>query len=209
MGLVPFHLWLLRISFFLKKSRFIFIITMHKLFPLFFLRKILLRTISITILLLRITLIGIFIIIRSTLFFTLLYRSIIHTTWIGITRLMIKGGVFFYWRFYRILLVIMLSFVVTTKVFQFSFNLSGPIGFCWLLISGIPPFFIFWIKVYIFVWLLPSLGLLYGLLFIVVRVFALTSYYRSFHFGRLLELNFFFRWKNTPLVLFLSFWGLF
>jgi len=50
---------------------------------------------------------------------------------------------------------------------------------CWLLISGIPPFIIFWFKVYLLIWLIYVVGVVIGTVIMLVGVLALTSYYRT------------------------------
>jgi len=209
LGLPPFHLWFVRLSRVLSKRGFAFIITLHKLLPIFLLAKILLTYISFLVFLRRIIIVGTSLSIRRTLFFTLTFSSIIHRAWIVLRVLIRKGFLLFYWFSYRGLLIILIRVLSLTKLNQAAIIQRRLTRKIWLLMSGIPPFIIFWLKVHIVIWFSFSLGFFFRIFIILVRVFALTSYYRTWHFRRILEsrtvTGSFFR----PLIIVLLFWGRF
>jgi len=209
LGLPPFHIWFLRIARVMNKNRFIFIISFHKLLPIFFLRKIVFSLVTISIVVIIIILIGRALVYRRTLFFTLVFSSIVHRVWIVYRALTRKGFILIYWGFYRILLLLIIRFLGLIKLDQIALNQRALIASCWLLMSGVPPFIIFWIKVYILLWLILSSGFFLRLVIVLVRVFALTSYYRAWHFGRLLEVRWLLGKPLSPFIMVMRFWILF
>jgi len=187
LGIPPFHIWFIKIARVLNKNRFSFIITLHKLIPILFLSKVIFRIISFIIIWLRLIVVGLALISRRTLFFTLIYSSIVHSIWIILSIILSKGFVLFYWVIYRSLLVILVSLINFIKIENSYLTQRVFLSKCWLLMSGIPPFLLFWFKVYLLVWIIYLFGLFIRVVVITVRVFALTSYYRTWHFGRLLD----------------------
>jgi len=206
LGLPPFQIWFVRISRVLTKSVFGFIITIHKLLPIFFLGDILLSRISFSIVVVRVVLSGGFLLARRTLFFTLLFSSIVHRVWIIFSLLMRKRFVIFYWMSYRILLILLIRFLGLIKIIHSYLTQGVLITKCWLLISGIPPFIVFWLKAYILIWLISSTTVIISCALIVVSVFALTSYYRTWHLGRLMESSIYSNRILAPVLVFLTFW---
>jgi len=209
LGLPPFHIWFIRISRTLNKFSFSFIITIHKLLPILFLRKVLLRLFSFTIMYFRLFITGVALIRASTLFFTLIFSSIVHTIWIRFRVLLRKSFLVFYWILYRILFLILISLITFMKLEQSLLIQRRFTSKCWLLMSGIPPFIIFWIKVYLLIWLLSRVGFFMRFLIMLVRVFALTSYYRTWHYGSLVENRYIRGMSFGPLLIILIFWSLF
>jgi len=209
LGMPPFHIWFIRIAITLLKRIFSFIMTVHKLLPILFIRKILLRFVSFRIVSLRLFIVGIALIRRRTLFFTLMFSSIVHTIWIIFGMFLRKSFVLFYWSRYRLLFIILIRLLRFIKIDQSYLSQSLFISKCWLLISGIPPFIIFWFKVHLVIWLVSIVGLFMRIIIILVRVFALTSYYRTWHFGSLLEYNRITLASLGPILIVLVFWRVF
>lgn len=206
LGIPPFHIWFIKIARVLNKNRFSFIITLHKLIPILFLSKVIFRIISFIIIWLRLIVVGLALISRRTLFFTLIYSSIVHSIWIILSIILSKGFVLFYWVIYRSLLVILISLINFIKIENSYLTQRVFLSKCWLLISGIPPFLLFWFKVYLLVWIIYLFGLFIRVVVITVRVFALTSYYRTWHFGRLLDRRIINTQIISPFIIILVFW---
>jgi len=206
LGIPPFHIWFIKIARVLNKNRFSFIITLHKLIPILFLSKVIFRIISFIIIWLRLIVVGLALISRRTLFFTLIYSSIVHSIWIILSIILSKGFVLFYWVIYRSLLVILISLINFIKIENSYLTQRVFLSKCWLLMSGIPPFLLFWFKVYLLVWIIYLFGLFIRVVVITVRVFALTSYYRTWHFGRLLDRRIINTQIISPFIIILVFW---
>lgn len=206
LGIPPFHIWFIKIARVLNKNRFSFIITLHKLIPILFLSKVIFRIISFIIIWLRLIVVGLALISRRTLFFTLIYSSIVHSIWIILSMILSKGFVLFYWVIYRSLLVILISLINFIKIENSYLTQRVFLSKCWLLMSGIPPFLLFWFKVYLLVWIIYLFGLFIRVVVITVRVFALTSYYRTWHFGRLLDRRIINTQIISPFIIILVFW---
>jgi len=149
LGLPPFHMWFLRMSFLLEKRTFVFIITLHKLFPIFFFGVIMFRVMSFRFVFISLFFVGLELMGRSSLYFTLVFSSMAHRVWMVSRILLSKRFVIFYWILYRRLLLVFVRFLWGLKITHAFFVERFFISMCWLLISGIPPFMVFWIKVYI------------------------------------------------------------
>lgn len=210
LGLPPFHAWFFRIARTLDGNTFYFMITFHKLLPLIFIRKIVFNYLSFFFIIIRLPLVGIGLLSRRTLFFTLVFSSIIHRVWIIFRRLLRKGFILFYWIVYRALLILLMMRLSVFSKVEHSYFVQGVLRTkCWLLLSGIPPFIIFWLKVYLLFWLLNLLGLLFSVFILLTSVFALTAYYRAWHFGSIIEYRNLSNIKIGPLVALAFFWGRF
>jgi len=206
LGLPPFHIWFLRVSRTLNKLSFSFIITIHKLIPIIFLRKVLFRVLSFILVSLRLVITGLTLVRRRTLFFTLLFSSIVHSVWILLGVLIRKSFLIFYWVIYRILFITLIRLLSFMKLEQSYLIQRIFTSKCWLLISGIPPFMLFWLKVYLLIWLAYRIGFFIGIAIIVVRVFALTSYYRTWHYGSLVEYRYIRRVSLRSILIIVIFW---
>jgi len=209
LGLPPFHLWFVRIARVIQKYIFLFMITLHKLLPIIFLGKTFSNLIRTFFFSSTLFLTGFILVTRRTIFYTLVLSSIVHGVWIILSVLLRKGIVLFYWAFYRILLTTLVRLFLPPLVKQSNLSQNILSSKCWLLISGIPPFIIFWFKVYLLNWIIFNLGFLMRLIIILVRVLALTAYYRTWHLGGLLENNLIFLKTLGPISMILLFWVLF
>jgi len=206
LGIPPFHIWFIRIAAVVNKIIFSFIITVHKLVPILFLRKILLSFVPFSLLFLRISLTGIALIRRRTLFFTLVFSSMVHTIWMRFSLFLRKSFVLLYWFIYRLLFTVLVRLLSFMKIEQSYLSQSYLLSKCWLLLSGIPPFMIFWFKVYLLFWLISSIGFFMRVFVMFIRVFALTAYYRTWHFGSLLEYSSIIEISIRPVLMVLMFW---
>ena len=209
LGIPPFHMWFLRLARRLKNVPFIFLMTIHKLTPILLLSKIVFSSIAFVFLRVVLLIIMLCLLTSITLFFTLVFSSMLNSLWISLRILVRKSFLFIYWAIYRTLLIFLVFLLSFKKLDQSSFIQRFFSSSCWLLISGIPPFIIFWVKVYVLVWFLFSFGLNLSLFLIIRRVITLTAYFRTWHSGRLIELRSFSRLKNVPFILLLTFWSIF
>jgi len=145
-GVPPFHLWLLHILKLLEKYVLVFILTVHKLVPL-----VLLAVLLIPVYRLLGAFIGsILLLFRTTNFITvLLLSSFIHSYWalLGATRLG-SSFILVYWALYGLITLLIFT-LKEGQVLQFDHSQGIWIGGYWLILSGIPPFVIFWLKLQI------------------------------------------------------------
>lgn len=185
-GLPPIHIWFIKLSFFIKKWVFLIFSTLHKLLPLFLLgRLFLLGSYFLRALLL---VAGRLIFQVFELFLVLITSSIVHRRW---TLLRIQYRLklsLTYWILYSLVFFTFLSTIHFFLLFKRGVEQSSSTGTIWLILSGLPPFIIFWLKVWIFLFVVQArLGL--RLILIFISVFALTGYFRAFHIS--LRLTFF------------------
>jgi hypothetical protein len=185
-GLPPIHIWFMKLSFFMKKWVFLIFSTLHKLLPLFLLgRLFLLGSYFLGVLLL---LAGRLIFQVFELFLILITSSIVHRRW---TLLRIQYRLklsLTYWILYSLVFFTFLSTIHFFILFKRGIEQSSSTRVMWLILSGLPPFVIFWLKVWIFLFIVQiRVGL--RLVLIFTSVLALASYFRAFHIG--LRLTFF------------------
>jgi len=177
-GLPPMHIWFIKLSFFMKKWVFLFFSTIHKLLPLLFIGSLLLRSNVFLIVLLVIA--GRLIFQVFELFLVLLTSSIVHRSWtlLGIQfnlKLSLR-----YWTLYSIVFFLFLSTIHFLLLFKRGIEQSSSTAIIWLVLSGLPPFVMFWLKLWIFMLLVQVRSRL-GLVLVFISVLALTRYFRAFH----------------------------
>lgn len=177
-GLPPFHQWVILISFFLRKLSLAFFLSVHKVFPLFFLRKLIFwRNLLVIV---YIIIIGIIIMVSSlALILVFLSSSWLHSGWILIAGLqnakLIMVYMVIYLSIFAMLLFLLSKMILYSLVFQNSLS-----NFLLLVISGLPPFSIFCFKLFVITFI-AELVTRVTLLFLVSSVFRLFTYYRIFH----------------------------
>lgn len=185
-GLPPIHIWFIKLSFFIKKWVFLIFSTLHKLLPLFLLGRLFLFGSYLLGVLLLVA--GRLIFQVFELFFILITSSIVHRRW---TLLRIQYRLklsLTYWILYSLVFFTFLSTIHFIILFKRGTEQSSSTGVIWLILSGLPPFIMFWLKVWIFLFIVQvRVGL--RLTLILVSVLALTSYFRAFHIS--LSLTFF------------------
>jgi len=177
-GLPPIHIWFIKLTFFIKKWIFLVFSTVHKLFPLILLGSLFIRRSYFLWVLLLIG--GRLIFQVFDFFFILLAYSIIHRSW---TLLAIQFNLklrLTYWVLYSLVFSVFLSTVHFFLLFKRSVEQSRSTAIVWLILSGLPPFVIFWLKMWIFLWLTQVRERL-SLIVIIISILALTSYFRAFH----------------------------
>jgi len=178
MGMPPFHGWLLPIIRIVRKEVFIFITTLHKLLPIMFLLLLVFifnrrHLIILVLLSLRVLLLGAS--VRFVLIIT--FSSFVHSGWILLGALVRTGFVLFYWGTYLTLSFVLLRIKqnllrqrVSHRVIQAAY---------WLILSGLPPFTIFWLKTQVVVRGASNLLLLI-LLLLFSLIISVGAYYRAY-----------------------------
>lgn len=184
-GIPPFHLWAIRLMLEIELVSFGIMLTLHKFMPTLILAKALKEFVLLFMLGLILVSLRVLISNLSNLLMVLVLSSILHTLWMrfgGIIRLNIICA---YWLRYRVLLILILKSINIDYVLYTLINQRMLSNFMWLLLSGIPPFTMFWLKAHIVVVIISSVGFLARTIIVFGRVLALRAYYRVWHFRNL------------------------
>jgi len=180
LGLPPFHSWVLRIRALIKKYTFLFITTLHKLFPLFLFIKIMIWKYSVRFILIIISLRGVIITQFKGVYFVMIISSLIHSGWILLRNVLKIRLMVLYWSAYCVLIIVMFySLFIKTMVIRDETQ-SKYTRIAWLVLRGLPPFTMFWLKINIFMLIYPLI-LIARITLILIPVLSLVSYYRVFH----------------------------
>jgi hypothetical protein len=178
MGLPPFHGWLLPILRIVRKEVFIFITTLHKLLPIMFLLLLVfafnrIHIIILALLSLRVLLLG----TSVTFILIIIFSSFVHSGWILLGVLVSTGFVLFYWRAYLLLSFVLLR--IKQRLLRQRVSHRVILATYWLILSGLPPFAIFWLKTQVVV-----IGVSNLILLMIVLLFSLVisvgAYYRAY-----------------------------
>ncbi len=178
LGVPPFHLWYVVLSFFLRKRVFVLFSTLHKIVPILFLSFILISKNWIVFLMLRLS--RVIIISVRGLFYVLLASSVVNTNWALMASLLAKSLFIVYWGVYRMFTVFFFRVLVIDILTRLINEQPRLLGVIWLVVAGVPPFVIFWLKACIFIQVL-KVSLSLRLLLIITRVLAMVAYFRAFH----------------------------
>lgn len=177
-GLPPMHIWFVKLSFFIKKWVFLVFSTLHKLLPLFILGRLFISGSYLLVILLLGA--GRLIFQVFELFLILINSSIMHRRWalFGIQyRLKLSLS---YWVLYSVVFFTFIRAIHFFTLFKRGVEQTRSTGLTWLILSGLPPFVMFWLKIWIFLFVTQvSVGL--RLILIFISVLALASYFRAFH----------------------------
>lgn len=182
-GLPPFHLWIIRLASELKLLPFIFIQTLHKLFPVLVFSKIFKEFLFSFMLRFFILFTGILVSNIRNILFVLRISSILHTFWILLGRIISLSLMLLYWAAYCSLLGLLLKTMNSNFLWLNLFNQRRLTSLVWLVSSGIPPFTIFWLKVCVIDFTLFSIRLTTRVFILLGRVLALTAYFRIWYFS--------------------------
>lgn len=180
-GLPPFHGWMLTFTFIIDAIVFALLMLLHKFMPIVVFGKILSNNIQfffVTLLILSRALL----IVQFAIFFEVIFfSSIIHRGWM-LLGLKVRVSFFvFYWLLYRLFLI---RFFVMTKfkeILIFNLNQRGLMLLLWLIISGLPPFIIFWLKALILIVIINIKILIIRFMLLLISIINLSAYYRCFH----------------------------
>lgn len=185
-GLPPFHRWVLHIFSYLNKRGFLFITTVHKIAPVLLLIKLFfssffLAIVSFAILFGRIS----FMLLMSRLLGILAFSSMIHTGWMVFRAFCGLSLYVLYWVLYFFLILGLLRGISIRKnILDAGASQSRITRGCWLALSGIPPFLVFWLKVSILGTLL-LIRVPVTLLLICILTLSIIGYFRVFSLRKL------------------------
>nr|YP_009346423.1 NADH dehydrogenase subunit 2 [Longidorus vineacola]AOT84234.1 NADH dehydrogenase subunit 2 [Longidorus vineacola] len=180
MGIPPFHLWVVAIMLKLKKKEFVFFSTLHKFIPLLALAKFSSNysLISLAVVTMVISSILIFMLVHISL--VMLFSSFIHTGWMVMSSSLNLELMLTYWLGYTYVLVTLFLLLLGSNLKSLGMSQTSASALTLLVLSGLPPFIMFWLKV----------NVLYGILFfsptmvwmlLFTTVLAISAYYYTFH----------------------------
>jgi NADH:ubiquinone oxidoreductase subunit 2 (subunit N) len=189
-GLPPIHSWVLHLFMVLHKIAFWFISTIHKLLPLIFLINLFsFRILNRSLVIIRIILRIVMSVRRITITLVLGYSSIIHTGWILFRCIRGMNLTLFYLIGYYFLLM---TFLIRSRGHNLRltiFNQNSLLSYTWLVLSGLPPFLMFWLKMSVLI------GLFYlvieSFLLIVTLIVTILAYFRVFSLNLIREQSFY------------------
>ncbi len=185
LGLPPFHFWFISFSIMLSNIVFLFMTTIHKLLPYFILGKSLLFLRGIRINMLILIRIRIILFQSRSFFLILAFSSLIHRIWITVRLLVRKAFSIAYWGLYRIVIVTLLQPFSISRLLNLFLSQASLIKLSWIVLSGMPPLRLFWLKTNLVVFFIYSLRECYGYLLIFSSVLSLFIYFLSFHLSML------------------------
>jgi len=184
LGIPPLHLWIIRIARRLSKESLAFLLTIHKVYPLFVLTKIVLRAQGAITVIVSLRISSLLIRDIGIVFITILYSSAINSIWILVRAAFSIRLVSFYWLVYRGMLSLILASLIFKDAKQMSFNQRILRRRIWLVLRGFPPFVLFWIKLYVVLSSIAIFGFILTSALVLTRVLILRAYYRSWFFRR-------------------------
>jgi len=139
-GIPPIHLWLITILNRIRPLTLLFIFTIHKLLPLLFLRKLIIRPVIVVMLVItRVTLF-----LQSSLLIIYFMSSIVHTFWIRLSLITNNLLFIFYWAGYSLLRAGFVVSIFSKRNPQYNSNSLTSVRL--LILGGIPPTLVFWLK---------------------------------------------------------------
>lgn len=180
MGVPPFHLWFLNISQYITKYIFLFFRTIHKIIPMFFFIKTMLVRIIIAIALLTIAMSVIFIMEVGSLYFIIIFSTITHRGWIILLCFVRYRTLFLYWFTYLLLIILFFFRIPNIFINKRDENQNALLSIIWLIICGLPPFTMFFLKVNLLRFFIEK-SIRFRLVLMVVAILSLAIYYRVFH----------------------------
>jgi len=180
-GVPPFHAWILMLIYYREVVMFLFINLIHKVLPIILLSKIVYTNMLVFWISLRVTIRIRIIMQLRTLFQVVLFSSIIHSMWIILSAMVSFIFFLFYWLFYMLGSIFLLVGRSIKFTRLLTINQTSVILLIWLLISGVPPFIIFWLKAELTTWLISSGHVALATILIVASILSLSTYYRSAH----------------------------
>lgn len=203
-GLPPFHLWLIVLLRYFNKKILFLMLRFHKILPILLVSKVIRERVRTTMqLLLRAG--GVCILQVSGVYFVFLVSSLVHSAWLIIRRLASSRLVLFYWVNYSVLIYLFLFSFKQTNIQKINLRQTSTIRVLWLILAGVPPFTVFWLKLSIFINI--NYITILSILLILISIISISSYYRAYHLSINTEnLN---NSNTTPLVLLMLAVGIF
>lgn len=182
LGVPPFHVWAVHVLRYLNKRIFVFITTLHKVVPILLIVKLWGYYLVTPVLLLSVLTLSLILQSRG-LFIVITFSSILHRGWI-----ILRGGISigFYWIYLISYVSLVFGLFSSLSIDSVLFGGSSQrlaASLYWLVLSGIPPFVMFWLKLFIIRALLrlstaTSFSILVAVLMSTLayfRVFVLTK----------------------------------
>lgn len=172
-GFPPFYSWAITLFKFFRKKSFLFAMTLHKILPTVFSRK----CFSVFPGLLSITILCILFFQAINLFLVLMFSSFLHGWWV------ILAGCFYqklFWQYWVVYGGMLFLFTISIAFSKLKLLRSGQTtlrGISFLVLSGFPPFLLFWVKASVFLVLVAS-RIYLALLLIFSSVTRLFVYFR-------------------------------
>jgi len=180
MGLPPFQLWVISLVQKIDKRVFLFFVTLHKLVPFLVLGTVTLSKITLVLGRAMLLLRGWAIFSASQLVLVLLLSSFVHARWLFLLLGVRLEFIVFYWVVYSIMTVLLFLFLAYSVLSLSRFSQNSLSSLAFLILSGLPPFTVFWLKVRV-LYLLLVLSSRVSWIFLMVSVIALRVYYYAFH----------------------------
>jgi len=135
---------------------------------------------SVRFILIIISLRGVIITQFKGFYFVMIISSLIHSGWILLRNVLKIRLMVLYWSVYCVLIIVMFySLFIKTMVIRDETQ-SKYTRIVWLVLRGLPPFTMFWLKINIFMLIYPLI-LIARITLILIPVLSLVSYYRVFH----------------------------
>nr|YP_009346439.1 NADH dehydrogenase subunit 2 [Paralongidorus litoralis]AOT84250.1 NADH dehydrogenase subunit 2 [Paralongidorus litoralis] len=179
MGLPPFSIWLLSLIQGLEKKSFVWMMTVHKLAPML----TLLQVMNGQVLFLSVVLVSLS--GGATLLFShftmvLMFSSFIHSGWMLLAYYSGTSLFWVYWSQYSVGLMILVLFLTTLEMKLFSVPQGTLFISTMLIVSGLPPFMIFWLKLYVLQNTVVN-SLMACWILLMISVAVMSAYYRAIH----------------------------
>lgn len=179
-GLPPFHIWLLLIVFFLKKNELFLFLSVHKVIPFFFFFKMI-KFSKGTFFIFFIIMLLVFLVFELRGFVVVIISSsLIHSVWLFTTAFISLWLLMFYWLTYSYIVFFLFRCYWPKNFFLREFFSSSVSSIIWLIIRGLPPFTVFFLKASL-IFLFRSLRIALRYFILLISVASLVFYYRVFH----------------------------
>nr|YP_009346451.1 NADH dehydrogenase subunit 2 [Xiphinema rivesi]AOT84260.1 NADH dehydrogenase subunit 2 [Xiphinema rivesi] len=173
MGFPPFYNWAIALFKFFSKKSLLFAMTMHKILPTIVSGKCFSMFMS----LLSITMLCILFLQASNLFLVLMFSSFLHGWWVILASYFYQKLFWQYWVVYGSLLLLFLTSITFSKLELFGYGQTTLSGISFLVLSGFPPFLLFWMKASVFMILVMGSAFL-AMMLIFSSVISLIVYFR-------------------------------
>nr|YP_025913.1 NADH dehydrogenase subunit 2 [Xiphinema americanum]AAQ75777.1 NADH dehydrogenase subunit 2 [Xiphinema americanum] len=173
MGFPPFYNWAITLFKFFSKSSFLFVMTLHKVLPTVFSSK----CFSVYFGLLSIVMLCALFLQATDLFLVLMFSSFLHGWWLILAGYSYQKLFWQYWMVYGSVLSLFLMSIAFSSLSLFSNGQTTLSGISFLVLSGFPPFLLFWMKVSVFIILMKS-SVYLAFMLIFSSVVSLFVYFR-------------------------------
>lgn len=185
-GFPPFYSWAITLFKFFRKKIFLLAVTLHKILPTIFSRKCFSAFIG----LLSIAILCVLFLRAINLFLVLMFSSFLHGWWVIFAGCFYQKLFWQYWFVYGGMLFLFAMSITFSKLRLLRSGQTTLRRISFLVLSGFPPFLLFWVKASVFLILVVN-RIYLALVLIFSSVIRLFVYFRILCMG--LEL----RYKNS------------